>query len=204
MTVNPRQAEKHSREVVEEAIRTATDAGYEATQRATEKTGQTAQTMADLGRQTTTAAADAMRRNAEHTSEIWRSGSVVGGQIVERSMEQFSRLIGLAGGNTQQTVQRSFDNLQAMAESGTNIGDGFRNASAEWVALAENIIGHNFDRVNALMGCRGVDECVAVETEFARDNLEQFLQSTRRILEISAQAAEQAARRVSQASLAAK
>jgi hypothetical protein len=204
MAINPRQAEKHGREAVEETVRSATNAGYEATQRTTEQTEQTAQTMADLGRQTTTATADAMRRNAARASEIWRSGSTVGGRIVERSMEQFSRVAGLTGGSTQHTVQRSFHNLQAIAESGTNIGDGFRNASAEWIAFAENIIGHNFDRMNALMGCRGIDECVAVETEFARDNLEEFLQSARRILEISAQAAEQAARRVGQASLASK
>jgi hypothetical protein len=80
----------------------------------------------------------------------------------------------------------------------------FRNASAEWMAFAGNIIGRNFDRMNALMGCRGIDECVAVETEFARDNLEEFFQSARRILEISAQAAEESARRVGQASLAAR
>jgi predicted ATP-grasp superfamily ATP-dependent carboligase len=52
------------------------------------------------------------------------------------------------------TVQRCFHNLQAMTESGTNIANGFRNASAEWMAFAQDSIERNVDRMNGLMGCR--------------------------------------------------
>ena len=201
MATNPRQTERSTREAVEETFRNATDTGYDATRRTSE---QTAQTMADVGRQATTATADAARENAERTSDFWRSGSAFGGRMVERSMEQFSRLFDLAGGNTQHTMERCLHNLQAITESGTNIADGFRNASAEWMAFTQNSIGRNLDRVNALMGCRSIDECVAVQTELARENLDGFLQSARRTSEISAKSAQEAARRLSQASLAPK
>jgi hypothetical protein len=208
MAMNPRQAEKNSREAVEETVRSATDSGYEATRRAAE---QTTQAMGDAGRQATSATADVMRKNAdvvrknaEHTSEFWRSGTAIGGQIAEHSMEQFSRVLGLAGGNAQHTLHRCFHNVQAITESSAHMTDGLRDASAEWKAFAQNSIEHNLDRVNALLGCRSIDQCVAVQTELVRDNLEAFLQSARRMSEIYARVAEEAARRVSQASLAPK
>jgi hypothetical protein len=201
MSMNPRQAEKNSREAVEETVRSATDAGYGATRRAAEHT---TQAMSDAGRQATSAAADVLRQNAERTSEFWRSGTAIGGRVAERSMEQFSKLLGLAGGNTQHGLQRCFHNVQAIAESSTPIADGLRDTAAEWMAFAQNSIEHSLDRADALLGCRSIDQCVAVQTEFARDNLEAFLQSVRRMSEISARSAEEAGRRVSKASLAPK
>ena len=200
MATNPRQTEKSTREAVEETFRNATETGYETTRRTAE---QTAQAAADA-RHATTATADAMRQNVERTSDAWRSGSALNDRIVERSIEQFSHLLGLAGGNTQHTVQRYFHNLQAITESGTNIADGFRNASAEWMAFAQTSIERNLDRMNTLIGCRSMDECVAVQTQLARDNLDGFLQSARRTSEISAKSAQEAVRRISQASLAPK
>jgi hypothetical protein len=91
-----------------------------------------------------------------------------------------------------------------MTESGTNIANGFRNASAEWMAFAQDSIERNVDRMNGLMGCRSIDECVAAQTELARDNLKGFLQSARRMSEISAQAAEEAVERISQAASTSK
>jgi len=69
------------------------------------------------------------------------------------------------------------------------------------MAFAQNSIEDNFDRMNALIGCRSIDECVAMQTELMRHNLEGLLQSARRTSEITAQAAEEAAQRISQASL---
>jgi hypothetical protein len=201
MATNPRQTERSTREAVEETFRNASDTGYDTTRRATE---QTAQTMADVGRQATTATADAARENAERASDIWRSESAFGGRIVERSMEQFSGLLELAGGNTRHTMERCFHNLQAITESGNSLAEGFRKASAEWMAFTQNSIGRNLNRVNALMGCRSMDECVAVQTELARENLDGFLQTARRTSEISAKSAQEAARSISQASLAPK
>jgi hypothetical protein len=201
MAMNPRQAEKNIREAVEETVRSATDVGYEATRRTAE---QTTQTMGDAGRRASSATADAMRQNTERTNEFWRSGTAIGGGIAEHSLEQFSRVLGLARGHAQRTLQRCFHNVQAITESSAHISDGLRDASAEWKAFAQNSIEHNLDRVNALLECRSIDQCVAVQTELTRDNLEAFLQSARRMSEIYARAAEEAARRVSQASLTPK
>ena len=196
MSMNPRQAD--SREVIEESVRSATNAGFEATRRVAE---QATQAMGDAGRQGTSAT-DAMRQNAERTSEFWRSGTVIGRRIAEQSMEQFSRLFGLAGGDMQHTLHRYFHNIQAITDASAHMTDGLPDASAEWMALAQNSIEHNLDRVDALLGCRSIDQYVVVQTEFARDSLEAFLQTARRMSEISARSAEEAARRVRQASLA--
>jgi hypothetical protein len=68
------------------------------------------------------------------------------------------------------------------------------------MAFGQNSIEHNFDRMNALMECRSIDECVAMQTEFMRHNLEGLLQSARRTSEISAQAAGEAAQHMNLAS----
>ena len=122
------QNEKNTHEAVEETFRSATETDYETTRRAA---GKTAQTLVDAGWQATTGTPDVMRENAERMREVWQSESTIDGRIVERSIEQFSRVLGLAGGNTRHIVQRSFHNLQVLTESGTNIAEGFRNASAE-------------------------------------------------------------------------
>jgi hypothetical protein len=201
MAMNPRQAEKNSREAVEEAVRSATDMGYEATRRTAEQTNEA---IGDAGRRTTNATADAMRQNADRANEFWQSGTAVGGRVAEQSMEQFSRVLGLAGGNAQHTLQRCLQNVQAITESTTHLTDGFRDASAEWKAFAQKSIEHNLDRVNALLGCRSFDQCVTVQTELARDNLEALFQSVRRMSEIYARAAEETARCVAQVSLTPK
>ena len=72
------------------------------------------------------------------------------------------------------------------------------------MAFSQSRTEHNLERMNALIGCRSVDECVTVQTELARDNLAEFLQSARRMSEISAQAIAEAVRRISQASLVPK
>lgn len=201
MAMNPRQAEKNSREAVEEAVRNATDIGYEATRRTAEQANEA---IGDAGRRTTNATSDAMRQNAERTNEFLRSGTAVGGRVAEQSMEQFSRVLGLAGGNAQHTLQRCLHNVQAITESANHLTDGLRDASAEWKAFAQKSIEDNIERVNALLECRSFDQCVTVQTELARDNLEAFLQSARRMSEIYARAAEDTARCVAEISLAPK
>jgi hypothetical protein len=175
--------------------------GYEATRRTAEQTNEA---IGDAGRRTADATADAMRQNADRTDEFWRSGTAVGGRVAEQSMEQFSKVLELAGGDAQHTLQRCLHNVQAITESTTHLTDGFRDASAEWKAFTQKSIEHNLDRVNALLGCRSFDQCVTVQTELARDNLEALLQIARRMSEIYARAAEETTRCVAQVSLTPK
>jgi len=59
----------------------------------------------------------------------------------------------------------------------------------------------NMERVDALTKCRTAHDIVQAQTEFVRDNLEDFVQSTRRIAELATQMADEAAHRIDEASL---
>jgi hypothetical protein len=57
-------------------------------------------------------------------------------------------------------------------------------------------LDRNLERVDALMHSRTPQELLAAQSEMFRDYLEGFLQSSRRIGEMSVQVAEQATRRL--------
>ena len=194
--------ERDIAEAGQEATRKTAEAGPEAVRRVTEQVATTAKSMADASQQTANAGAETMRRSAEGFSQTLRSGGELGGRIAERSLERFSHLMGLGGEEGQRTIQQSFNSWQAIIESSQRMADAMQSASTEWMSFAQRNFEHNADGLNALMGCRSLHECLALQTELARDNLEGLLQSTKRVSEISMRMADEAVNRMGEASLA--
>ena len=191
MANNPRQAERGTNE-----------AGHTATRRAAEQTVQTTRTMSEATERAARAGAEAIRRNSDSLSRSWRSNSDAANRIAERSMDQFSKMFGLSGDTAKETMQRSSGNLQAMIESTTIVAGGLQNVSGEWMRFAQSRFEDNLDRFDKLMGCRTVQECLALQTEIVRDNLEALLQSVRRASELSTQLADDAAQKIGDTTLA--
>lgn len=171
----------------------------ETTRRATE---QTARSLSDAGERTTRAGAEAFQRNAERLNVSWRSGSETANRIAERSMEQWTRLFGLSGETARQTVQQSSSNIQAMLESTTIVADGLQDLSGEWLRFAQERLEQNMAHLDQLFGCRSPHEYLALQTRIARDNFEAMLQSARRVSERSTRSADEAVRKMSEASVA--
>lgn len=191
MANNPRQAERDTNET-----------GQASTRRAAEQATQTARSMAEATERTARAGAEGVRRNAENMSESWRSSSEAASRIAERSMDQFARTLGLSGDTARQTMQRSSGNLQAMIESTTIIAGGLQNVSGEWMRFAQARFEDNLARFDELMGCRTVQDCLALQTEIVRDNLEALLQSMRRTSELSTRVVDDAMEKIGDTTLA--
>jgi phasin family protein len=187
MATNPRSSDRESGDVAE------------TTRRATE---QTARSLSDAGERTTRAGAEAFQRNAERLNVSWRNGSETANRIAERSMEQLTRLFGLSGETARQTVQQSSSNIQAMLESTTIVADGLQELSGEWLRFAQERLEQNMEHFDQLLSCRSPHEYLALQTRIARDNFEAMLQSTRRAAERSSRSADQAVRKMSEASVA--
>jgi phasin family protein len=187
MASNPRSSEREAGDVAE------------TTRRATEHA---ARGLSEASERTTRAGAEAFQRNAERLNVSWRSGSETANRMAERSMEQLSRLFGLSGETARQTVQQSSSNIQAMLESTTILADGLQDLSGEWLRFAQDRLERNMEHFDQLLGCRSPHDYLALQTRIAREGFEAMLQSARRACERSTRSADEAARRMSEASVA--
>jgi hypothetical protein len=67
----------------------------------------------------------------------------------------------------------------------TVLASGFQEVSREWWRLSQNRLKTNLELTNKLLSCRTVPETLSVQSELAKSNLEQFLNDTHRLLELS-------------------
>jgi phasin family protein len=89
-----------------------------------------------------------------------------------------------------------------MLESTTIITDGLQDLSGEWLRFAQERLEQNMEHLDQLFGCRSPHEYIALQTRIARENFEAMLQSARRASERSTRSADEAARKMSEASVA--
>lgn len=188
MANNPRQAERDTNEAVHASTRRVAE--------------QTASAMSEATERTACAGAEAARRNAENMSQTWRSSSDAASRIAERSMDQFSKMFGFSSDTARRTLQRSSGNLQALIESTTIVAGGLQNVSGEWMRFAQSRFEDNLDHFDELMGCRTLQDCLALQTEMVRDNFEALLQSVRRASELSTRLADDAMQKIGDTTLA--
>lgn len=151
---------------------------------------------ADEGVRVTRAGAEAMQRNAKTVEDAWRSGSDLAMRITEQSADQFSRIFGLSGEEAQRAAQTSSRNLHALLQSSTLLAETAQNISREWFEFARARLEHNLSQIEALLRARTPQDLAALQSELLRDNLEGWLQSTRRIAELSARMSDEAARKI--------
>jgi hypothetical protein len=198
MATSPRQAEKE----MNQAARDISQATQEATRKIAEDTSRAARAAADAGAGAARAGAGMVQRNAETVQEVWESGSKMAGQLTERSMERFARAFGMTGEGAQQATEQSARNLESIVQSGTIFAGGWQSISREWFDFARKRLEQNMHRLDDMATWRTPQELMAAHSDLMRDNLEDFVQRTRRVAEISIQMADEAVRRISDASLA--
>jgi phasin family protein len=123
-------------------------------------------------------------------------------ELAGKSVERFARACGVSGETAQQATEQSARNFEAIVQSGTILAGGMQNISLELLNFARKRVEQSMHRVEALVNCRTPQELLAVQSDLVRDSLEDFVQSTRHIAEISTQMAEEAVRRMNDSSLA--
>ncbi len=188
MANNPRQSERESTEGVQGPARRTAE--------------QTTRTMADATERTAHAGVEAIRRNAENVSRHWRTNSEAANRLARRSMDQFSKAFGIGGEAVRESMQRSSGNLQALVESTTIVAGGLQDVAGEWMRFAQSRVEDNLDHFDGFMGCRTMQDCLALQTEIVRDNFEALLRSVRRAAELSTHVADEAMRKIAEAPLA--
>ena len=111
-------------------------------------------------------------------------------------------MLGLSGETARRAVQQSSGNLQAIMEGSSIIADGFSNVSGEWIRFTQNWMEQNLENLDHLRDCRTFQDCMTLQTQMVRENLEAVLHSTRRTSELAVKTADEAIRRIGEPSIA--
>ena len=147
-----------------------------------------------------------MARNNHQESETARAGvreatdraedvMKTGIQAAQRVAEEFGRVLGVGGQNEDLTRQAS-QNLEAITETGSVLIRGFQDVSREWLELMQERLRKNAEGMTKLAQCRTLPDFAAVQSDLARDNLNQIIDLTRRIAERSMKVADEAAKTI--------
>jgi phasin family protein len=151
---------------------------------------------ARVSEQTARAGADIARRSTEAARETFQVGLNAAAQSFQRMTDQFTQALGFNGPQTEELARRSSQNVQAVTQASTVLARGFQEASDEVLRSAQDRLTKNVDGLNRLAGCRSVQDFVAVQSDLARDNLWQVIDTNKRVAELSVRIGDEAARAI--------
>jgi len=139
------------------------------------------------------AGADMARRGAETARDTLQAGLTTATESFQRLNDQFTRVLGFSGPQAAEVARRSSETIQAVSQASTVLVRGTQEVSQELLGLARDRLTRNLDAFNRIVGCRSVQDFVAVQSDLARDNLQQVIDTNRRVAEVSLRIADEAA-----------
>ena len=83
-------------------------------------------------------------------------------------------------------------------QSSKAYGDVFQTISRELSSLCRERMDSNLEKMNDMMRSRTPQELIAAQSDLFRDNIEGFLQSSKRVAEASVRVADQATRQLTE------
>src|SRR3954470_23789669 len=151
---------------------------------------------ADEAARTARAEADVFRRGTETARDTLQSGLNTATEAVRRMTDQVTQVLGFNGPQAEELARRSSQNLQALTQASTVLTRGFQEASNEVLRSGQDRLTKNLDGLNRLAGCRSVQDFVAVQSDLARDTLQQVIDTNKRVAELSVRIAGEAGRAI--------
>src|SRR5215218_10270800 len=134
-----------------------------------------------------------IRNAAEDASASEKSG-------VDAAVQGFERVtdtvLGFSGPKAEELARQSSHNIEAVSQASTVLVRGFQEVSQEVFELAQERLKKNTEALNRIAQCRSVQDFVAVQSELVRDSLQQFVDATRRVAEVSLRSAEEATKTI--------
>src|SRR5215212_365172 len=132
-----------------------------------------------------------VREATDHAENVMQTGI----QAAQRVADEFGRVFGVGGQNEDLTRQAT-QNLEAITETGSVLMRGFQDVSREWLDVMQERLRKNAEGMTKLAQCRTLPDLAAVQSDLARDNLNQIIDLTRRIAERSMKVADVAAKTI--------
>jgi hypothetical protein len=156
-----------------------------------ENVRQTAESVAETMATTVAFPVHLARRTAETARENVKSSLNTAAQGFQSLTEQFANLTGLA--EAEELARRSFENLLAVSDSSSVLARGIQEALQVWFALAQERLTKNVEGFSRLARCRSPQDFIAAQSELARDAMQQAVETSRRIGQVSMRVADEAA-----------
>ena len=152
------------------------------------------QQVADDVTSTVQAGAEGAQTMARTMQEAVQTSLSTASELARLSTDQAMQLFNTRKGDSRSLGDETSRNLQALAQSGTVLARGVQDVSREWFELSQKRLLKNLDGLSSLAQCRSVPDFMAVQTALIRDNLEQTLDNSRRMAELTRQLADEASR----------
>src|SRR4029453_1365845 len=168
--------------------------------KAADEAARTARTVTDeaarVGEQTARAGADIAHRGTETARDTFQAGLNTASETFQRMSDQVTKVLGFNGPGWKELPRRSSQNLQAVSQASTVLARGAQEVSREVIHLVQDRLQKNVEAVSRLASTRSVQDFVAVQSDLARDGLQQVIDTNKRIAELSVRVAEEAARAI--------
>jgi phasin family protein len=174
----------------------AAEAGRNAADEATRTMHAAAREATDAGEHMLRASIEAGQQSAGAAQAAMTTGLNTAGQSFQRATDQMTRAIGFGGPQFEEMARQSSQNVEAMTQANTVLVRGAQDISREWLELAQSRLQKNLDGLNALSRSRSLQEFAAAHTDLVRDNMQQVIDTSRRVAEVSMRVASEAARTV--------
>jgi len=168
--------------------------------RAADEAARAARTVTDeaarVGEQTARAGADIARRGTETARDTFQTGLNTATETFQRMSDQVTQVLGFNGPQAEELTRRPSQNLQAFSQASTVLARGAQEVTREVFGLIQDRLQKNVDGLNRLAGTRSVQDFIAVQSDLARDTLQQVIDTNKRVAEVSLRIADEAARTI--------
>jgi phasin family protein len=146
--------------------------------------------------QHTKKAADAggeyIRVTGKTTHDAMQAGLDSASASARRFTDQVTQAYGITGEGREELTRQGSQNLEVFTQASAMLTHGAQDISREWFSLIQERLQKNLEDLSALASCRSMPDFWAVQSNLMRDNLEQTIESTRRIAEVSTRVANEA------------
>jgi len=157
---------------------------------------ETVQKVAEDMADTVRAATEGAQAVARTMQEAMESSFGAVTELARRSTGQALDTFRNPDGDTQNVAEQASQNLRAVAQSSAALARGIQDVTRECLELSQKRWQTNLEGLNQLARCRSLTEFVSLQSSLIRDNLEQTLNNSRRLAELTVQVADEATRTV--------
>ncbi len=140
--------------------------------------------------------ADIARRGTETARDAVQTGLNTATETFQRMSDQFTKVLGFNGPQSEELTRRASQNVQAVSQASSVLARGAQEVSQEVIHLVQDRLQGNVEAVSRLAGARSLQDFVAVQSDLARDGLQQVIDTNKRIAELSVRIADEAARAI--------
>jgi phasin family protein len=179
-----------------EEIEKTADVGRKTADETTRTARAVTEEVTKAGEHAARAGVDIARRSAETVRDNMQSGINTAVQGFQRVTDQFRTSMGFVGPQAEELARRSSQNIEAVAEASTVLVRGLQEVSQQWFGFFQDRTTKNIDAMNRIAQCRSVQDLMALQSDLVRDNLQQAIETARRVGELSTRVAGEAAQTI--------